>query len=47
MVGIGDERKIVEFEPLETEVPAPIEPAAPVTPAKAPVEAPAEEPVGV
>lgn len=42
---IGEERKMVEFEPLKTDTPAPIEPAVPAP--STPVEAPAEEPVGV
>ena len=42
-MNIGEERKVVEFEPLETGTPAPVETPAP----SAPVEAPVEEPVGV
>lgn len=42
---IGEERKVVEFEPLKTDTPAPVEPAIPAP--STPVETPAEEPVGV
>lgn len=45
LMDIGEERKMVEFDPLETETPAPVE--TPVPAPSTPVEAPAEEPVGV
>jgi hypothetical protein len=45
LMDIGEERKMVEFDPLETDTPAPVETPAPASPA--PMEAPVEEPVGV
>jgi hypothetical protein len=44
-IGEDEERKVVEFQPLRTDQPAPVEPAVAPTEPATPVETPVEEPV--
>ena len=39
-IGEDEEKRVVEFAPLETDTPVPVESPAPSTPVEAPVEEP-------